>query len=72
MSSLLELRDGLRNFYSRHEIYILPFVKFCLAFMVLFILNMNLGLSSKISNNVLVLLVQQQTQLAQLLNSENT
>ncbi|MCR5417984.1 MAG: hypothetical protein K6E84_03635 [Lachnospiraceae bacterium] len=57
MSSLLELRDGLRDFYSRHEIYILPFVKFCLAIMVLFLLNMNLGLSSKVSNMVLVLLV---------------
>ena len=57
MSSLLEMRDALRNFYSRHEIYLLPFLKFCLALSVLMILNMNLGRTSKVSNTVLVLLV---------------
>lgn len=57
MSSLLELRDALRDFYSRHEIYLLPFLKFCLSFLVLLTLNMNLGLTSRVGNMVLVLLV---------------
>ncbi|MCR4692069.1 MAG: hypothetical protein K5739_12055 [Lachnospiraceae bacterium] len=57
MSSLLEIRDVLRDFYSKHEIYLLPFLKFCLAFLVIFTINLNLGASSKLSNMLVVLVV---------------
>lgn len=57
MSSLLELRENLRNFYSRNEVYILPFLKFLLAFLVLLGININLGYMTKIDSMVIVLVV---------------
>ena len=57
MSSLLELREKLRNFYSRNEAYLLPFVKFLLALLTLNVLNMNLGYMTKINSPILVLVV---------------
>lgn len=56
MSFLLEMRDNLRNFYSRYEVYLLPLLKFILAFLVLFTININLGYMTKI-NSVTVVLV---------------
>lgn len=56
MSFLLEMRDNLRNFYSRYEVYLLPLLKFMLAFLVLFSININLGYMTKI-NSVTVVLV---------------
>lgn len=56
MSFLLEMRDNLRNFYSRYEVYLLPLLKFMLAFLVLFTININLGYMTKI-NSVTVVLV---------------
>ena len=56
MSSLLEMRENLRNFYSRNEVYLLPLLKCVLAFAALMVLNVNLGYMTKI-NNPLILLV---------------
>lgn len=50
------MRDNLRNFYSRYEVYLLPLLKFILAFLVLFTININLGYMTKI-NSVTVVLV---------------
>lgn len=50
------MRDNLRNFYSRYEVYLLPLLKFMLAFLVLFSININLGYMTKI-NSVTVVLV---------------
>ncbi|MBQ8527155.1 MAG: hypothetical protein IJ429_01660 [Lachnospiraceae bacterium] len=55
MSSLLELRENLRNFYSRNEVYLLPFLKFLMAFATLLVINLNLGYMTKINNMVIVL-----------------
>lgn len=57
MSSLLELRENLRNFYSRNEVYLLPLLKFILALTTMLVININLGYMTKINNMVLVLLV---------------
>ncbi|MCR5282403.1 MAG: hypothetical protein K6E18_03465 [Lachnospiraceae bacterium] len=57
MSALLEIRDVLRDFYSKHELYLFPFLKFCLAFVVILTINFNLGVTSRISNMVVVLMV---------------
>ncbi|MBR4759860.1 MAG: hypothetical protein IK078_06915 [Lachnospiraceae bacterium] len=57
MSVLLEIRDALRNFYSRHELYLLPFFKFCFSFFVILMINFNLGIGSRLSNTVIVLTV---------------
>ena len=57
MSSLLEMRENLRNFYSRNEVYLLPLLKCVLALTTLMVLNVNLGYMTKINNPVLVLLI---------------
>ncbi len=55
MSFLLELRDNLRDFYSRYEVYLLPFLKFLLAFGIFFAINMNLGYMTKLNSVTIVL-----------------
>ncbi len=57
MSSLLELRENLRNFYSKNEVYLLPLFKFVLAFVTLMVLNLNLGYMTKINSPVLLLVI---------------
>ena len=57
MSSLLELRENLRNFYSRNEAYLLPFFKLLLAMTTLLVLNVNLGFMTKINSPVIVLVI---------------
>lgn len=57
MSSLLEMRENLRNFYSRNEVYLLPLLKCVFALTTLLVLNANLGYMTKINNSILVLLI---------------
>lgn len=57
MSSLLEIRENLRNFYSRNEVYLLPMLKCAFAILTLMILNINLGYMTKINSSILVLLI---------------
>lgn len=57
MSSLLEMRENLRNFYSRNEVYLLPILKCVLAIATLMVLNVNLGYMTKINNPILILLI---------------
>lgn len=57
MSSLLEMRENLRNFYSRNEVYLLPLLKCVLALTTLMVLNVNLGYMTKINNPILILLI---------------
>ena len=47
MSSLLEIRENIRNFYSRNEVYLQPLFKFLLALVALLMINGNLGFMSK-------------------------
>ncbi|MBD5540425.1 MAG: hypothetical protein HDR00_04410 [Lachnospiraceae bacterium] len=57
MSSLLEMREGLRNFYSKYEVYLLPLFKFLLALISLLCINTNIGYMSKLSGNIVIVLV---------------
>lgn len=57
MSSLLEMREGLRNFYSKYEVYLLPLFKFLLALTSLLCINMNIGFMSRLSGNIVIVLV---------------
>lgn len=57
MSSLLEMREGLRNFYSKYEIYITPLFKFVLALVSLMCINGNIGYMDKLNNIIIVLVV---------------
>ncbi len=57
MSGLLEVRENLRNFYSKYEVYLIPLFKFILALTALLFINGSLGYNSRINNPVIVLIV---------------
>ena len=57
MSSLLEMREGIRKFYSKYEVYLTPLFKFILALISLMCINANLGYMNKLSGNFVIVLV---------------
>lgn len=57
MTQLLEIREKLKIIYSRFEVFIIPFAKFLLAFVVLLSLNSRLGYMGRLDNMALVLIV---------------
>ncbi|MGN0132003.1 MAG: hypothetical protein ACI4AA_06160 [Lachnospiraceae bacterium] len=57
MSSLLEMREGLRNFYSKYEVYLTPLFKFLLALISLLCINANIGFMDRLSGNIIIALV---------------
>lgn len=57
MTGLLELREKLKLIYSKNEVFILPVVKFLIAFAALTMVNGQLGYMSKIDSPVIVLIV---------------
>ncbi len=57
MSSLLEMRERLRNFYSKYEIYITPLFKFMLALVSLMCINGNIGYMDRLDNIIIVLVI---------------
>lgn len=56
MTALLELRDKLKLIYSKNEEFILPAVKFLIAFVSLLIVNGQMGYMTRI-DSILVVLV---------------
>lgn len=57
MAFFLQIRDNLRNIYSRFEIYILPVLKFLLALMTLMVINSSVGYNSKLTSMTVVLVI---------------
>lgn len=57
MTDLLELREKLKLFYSKNEVFILPVLKFILAFLVFNSINSRLGYMTRIDNIAVVLIV---------------
>ncbi|MED9903143.1 MAG: hypothetical protein UFG06_03070 [Lachnospiraceae bacterium] len=56
MRNLLETKELIKKFYSKNEVFIMPALKFLLAFIALLCVNGQLGYMSKI-NNVAVVLI---------------
>ena len=56
MTALLELRDKLKYFYSKNEVFILPVIKFILAFVMLSMVNDKMGYMQKVDNIAVVLI----------------
>ncbi len=56
MTKLLVIREYLKNFYSKYEIYLRPTWKLLLAFITLMMINGKLGYMSQIDNVVVVLM----------------
>ena len=57
MTSLLVLKEYLKKFYVRNEVYIVPVLKFLLAGLTLLIVNVNLGFMDKINSVAVVLII---------------
>lgn len=57
MTDLLEMREKIKLFYSRFEVFILPVVKFLLAFVVLNTLNRRMGYMTRLDSVAIVLMV---------------
>lgn len=57
MTGLLELREKIKVIYSKYEVFILPVVKFLLAFIALNSLNGQLGYMTRLDNIAVVLIV---------------
>lgn len=49
MTSLLELKEKLKSFYGKYDIYIKPFFKFIVALSVFLIINGNIGYMKRLS-----------------------
>lgn len=56
MTSLLELREKIKLIYSKYEAFILPVVKFLLAFLILNMINGQMGYMTRLDNVAIVLI----------------
>ena len=56
MAVLLELKEQLKSIYSRFDVYIVPVLKFALAFVTLSLINSNLGYMTRLDNIIFVLI----------------
>lgn len=57
METLLEWKEKIRHFYSKNEIYVVPIVKFFLAFLLFFIINKNIGYMKRLDHIAVVLVL---------------
>lgn len=57
MTNLLVLREQLKRFYGKYEIYITPVYKFLLAFVSLTMINQTIGYMSALNNYAIVLVL---------------
>ncbi len=57
MTKLLELRDNLKLILSRYDAFIIPVGKFLLAFLMLSVINGQMGFMERLDNAALVLIV---------------
>lgn len=57
MTNILEFKEKLKRFYAKYDVYIVPAIKFVIAFAALMIIKGNVGYMTKLNNIVIVLLV---------------
>lgn len=57
MMSILVLKQQLKNFYEKFDIYIVSVLKFFGAFIALTLINSNIGYMARINNSAVVLMV---------------
>lgn len=56
MTALLEMKQNIKHFYGKHEMYIQPILKFLLAMTYFLWINLSLGFSSAL-NSIFVVLI---------------
>ena len=57
MSGLLEIREYIRSFYAKNEVYVTPVIKFLIAFITLAVINTSLGYMTLLKNPAIILIV---------------
>lgn len=57
MTALLEMKQRLKIFYSRFDIYLIPALKFLLAFFAFLMINAQIGFMDKVANPAVALLL---------------
>lgn len=57
MTALLEMKQRLKIFYSRYDIYLIPAVKFLLAFLTFNLVNGKIGFMEKVASPAVALLL---------------
>lgn len=57
MTALLEMKQHLKIFYAKYDVYLIPAVKFLLSFVVFLTVNSQIGFMDKVSNPAVVLLL---------------
>ena len=57
MTTLLEMKQHLKIFYSRYDVYLIPAIKFLVAFFAFMLLNSQIGFMEKVANPVVSLLL---------------
>lgn len=50
MTNILELREKMIRFYGKNEVYLVPVLRFVLAFVVFLMINLNIGYMERISS----------------------
>lgn len=57
MTNLLVLREQLKKFYGKYEVYITPAAKFLLAFVSFLMINQSIGYMSQLNNFAIILVL---------------
>lgn len=57
MTQLLVLKERIRNFYQKFELYVDPVVKFFVAFLIFTLINKNLGYDARLTKVPIVLVI---------------
>ena len=57
METLLELKDRLKSFYSKYEIYMMPVLKFVLAFTLFLVINKNIGFMEQLDSLPIIIIL---------------
>lgn len=57
MTALLEIKQRMKEFYTKYDIYIIPAVKFILAMAAFFTINSQIGFMEKITSPVISVLL---------------
>ena len=57
MSDLLELKERVRHFYGKYEVYIVPVIKFILAMVTFILIGRNIGYMERVNSVPVVLVV---------------
>lgn len=57
METLLEIRDRARDIYSKNEIFLLPIIRFILAFIIFGLINKNIGYMQRLDTMLVPLVL---------------